>query len=305
MNDNPAANDRNINIKKPVMIIPSVAIHMDRTVNEGAKFNLQTEAVPLYALSPEKKTRFMDDIAEAVGVKAEDILSYELAPYEYEKGCIFGINEEFISAGRTDDAAMAHASFCGLIQAANSEESCIAVAYDHEEIGSTSTRGARSNSLMALIERICEKLNMTTEDKYRTLVNSLLFSADMAHAVHPSYASKADPNHPVQLNKGPVLKTTSYQSYATSSRGSAIFTWLCKKNNIPYQVFTNRSDARGGGTIGSGLAAIFGMTTVDIGNPTLGMHSIREMIGVEDHFYMKELFAALFSADLNGVFNGN
>lgn len=296
---------RNININKPIMIIPSVAIHMDRTVNDGAKFNLQTEACPIYAITAPKQTHFMADLAEHLGVKAEDILSYELAPYEFEKGCIFGAHDEFISAGRTDDAAMAHASYSGFLQAADSDESCIVVAYDHEEIGSTSTRGARSNSLTALIDRICEKLGMSTEDKYRTLVNSMMLSADMAHAVHPAYAAKSDPNHPVELNKGPVLKTATYQSYATSSRGSALFSYLCTKNNIPYQVFANRSDARGGGTIGSGLAASFGMTTVDIGNPCLGMHSIREMVGVEDHYNMKELFAAFFAADLNGVFQGN
>ncbi len=291
----------NINIAKPLLIIPSVAIHLNRDINDGAKFNAQTEMKPFFADAQDKKVSFMEYIAEVANVKAEDILSYELSPYEYQPGCFVGANEEFISVGRLDDAAMVHASFTGLIESVDSEYSCIAIAYDHEEIGSTSTRGAKSNSLLMLIDRICEVFAPTVEDKYRTTAASLIFSADMAHAVHPGYTAKYDPTHQVKLNAGPVLKSAYYQSYATSSRGTAIFKTICNNNDIPYQIFTNRSDARGGGTIGPGMAADYGITTVDIGNPQLSMHSVRELCGTDDHYYMTKLFKGMFEADLSGM----
>ncbi|MBQ3141060.1 MAG: M18 family aminopeptidase [Clostridia bacterium] len=291
----------NINICKPIMIIPSVAIHIQRDVNEGAKFNVQTEMCPFFALSQDGKTNFLKYIADYAGVAQEDILSYELAPYDYQPGCFVGANEEFASIGRMDDAASAHAAFTALLEAADSENTCIAVAYDHEECGSNSTRGARSNSLKMTIGRICEAFGLTAEERYRATSGSLLYSSDSAHAWHPGYAGKYDPQNQAKLNGGPVLKLTHYQSYATSSRGTAVFKYICEANDVPYQVFTNRSDARGGGTIGPGMAAEFGMTTVDVGNPILSMHAIRELCGCDDHYYMTKMFAAMYRSNLSDL----
>lgn len=291
----------NININKPIMIIPSVAIHIQRDVNENAKFNVQTEMCPFFALSKDGQTSFLKYVADYAGVRQEDILSYELAPYEFQPGCFVGANEEFASIGRMDDAASAHAAFTALLEASDSENTCIAVAFDHEECGSTSTRGARSNSLMMTIDRICESLDLSAEDCYRATSGSLLYSSDMAHAWHPGYSAKYDPQNQAKLNGGPVLKLTHYQSYATSSRGTAIFKTICENNDIPYQVFTNRSDARGGGTIGPAMAAEFGMTTVDVGNPMLSMHSVRELCGTDDHYYMTKMFAAMYRSDVSGL----
>ena len=291
----------NVNLHEPLLIIPSPAIHIDRTINENAKVSMNTDMRPVFCLNEGGEKSFIPYLAERVGVKAEDVLSFELNPYEYQPGCFVGKDEEFISTGRLDDVALSYAAFCGLLEAKESKYSCIAVAYDHEEIGSASTRGARSNSLMMTIDRICEKLGMSAEDKYRTIANSVMFSADQAHATHPAHVDKADPNHKIALNKGPVLKVAQYQSYATSPRGTAIFKWVCENNGIPYQVFTNHSDARGGGTIGPVLASAHGMTTVDIGNPMLGMHAIRELGGTDDHYYMVKLFKALFETDLSVI----
>ncbi|NLN83770.1 MAG: M18 family aminopeptidase, partial [Firmicutes bacterium] len=270
-----------IMIKEPEMIIPSPAIHMLRDINENAKVNAQTELCPFFGMASGKEKQFFNWLAEQAGVQAEDILSFELSPFELQPGSLVGINQEWISAPHLDDVAMVHASFTALLQAveANSEENIIAVAFDHEEIGSNSTRGARGNSLLMALERIGEKFGLNLEDTYRSLSNSLVFSADMAHGVHPGYANKSDLNHPVYMNKGPVLKLAYYQSYATSSRGTAIFKHLCQQNDIPYQILVNRSDARGGGTIGPILASSLGATTVDIGNPMLAMHSVRELGG--------------------------
>ena len=287
----------NVNIKKPLLIIPSAAVHVVRGVNDGAKFNIQTELLPFFAQNSEGKPKFLSYLAEIMGVKAEDILSFELAPYEAFDGCFVGANDEFISVARLDDAAMSHDIMAGFIECgANANASDIAVAFDHEECGSTSNRGARCNTIMQIIDRICEKLGYGAEDKYRALSKSVVFSADMAHATHPSYTGNHEMLLPVYLNKGPVIKLSPGQSYATSPRGTAFFKLICEKNGIPYQVFNNRSDVRGGGTIGPMISAEYGVMTVDIGNPMLSMHAVRELGGTDDSYYMTKLFEAFFKA---------
>lgn len=283
---------KNINIHKPILIMPSAAIHMVRGDEQG-KFNIQTEFLPFFNQNADGEVRFTDYLASELGCKKEDILSFELAPYEYFPGCFVGENEEFISVPRLDDAAMSHAIISAICE--KSESGCdIAMIYDHEEIGSNSDRGARSAVLKMLIDRICASLGYTAEDKYRALAKTVVFSADMAHATHPSFAQKSDPNLPVKLNGGPVLKLATRQSYATSSHGTAIFRLICEKEKIPYQVFNNRSDAGGGGTIGPMLSADLGAVTVDIGNPMLSMHAVRELGGTEDGYNMVRLYTAFF-----------
>ena len=283
---------KNINIHKPLLVIPSAAIHVVRDVNNGAKFNLQTEMLPFFAQREGNETGFLAYIAKEVGCKAEDILSYELAPYEYAPGCFVGENEEFMSVPRLDDAAMAHAVISGMCDKGGYTD--IGVVFDHEEIGSNSDRGAKSDTIAMVVDRICEALGYTSEEKYRALSKTIVFSADMAHATHPSYAGLSDPNLVVKLNKGPVLKLAYRQSYSTSAEGSAFFMTLCEKEKIPYQIFNNRSDNNGGGTIGPIISSMMGVVTVDIGNPQLSMHSVRELGGVEDGYYMVRLFKAFF-----------
>jgi len=292
--ENGDAKPVNINIKRPVLIIPSAAIHVDRGVNDGAKFNAQTQLCPFFAQNTDGKTHFTEFLAKEIGCAPEDILSFELAPYEANPGCYVGENNEFMSVARLDDAAMAHAAIKGLIEAKKAASCDIAVAFDHEECGSNSDRGARSNTIEMIIDRVCEKLGYGAENKYRALSKSVVFSADMAHAAHPAYLDRAEPTLPVYINKGPVLKIATGQSYASSADGSAFFKLLCEKNGIPYQVFNNRSDARGGGTIGPMISATYGVMTVDIGNPMLSMHSVRELGGVDDAYYMTRLFGVFY-----------
>ena len=293
--ENGEAKAINVNIKKPLLIIPSAAAHIVRGVNDGAKFNIQTEMLPFFAQNSEGKPKFLSYLAEYMGVNASDILSFELAPYEVFDGCFVGANEEFISVAGLDDASMSYSIMAGFIEAKDEcTVSDIAVAFDHEEIGSNSNRGARCNTIMQIIDRVCEKLGYGAEDKYRALSKTIVFSADMAHATHPSYLANHEMSLPVFLNKGPVLKLAYTQSYATSSRGTAIFKLLCEKNDIPYQIFNNRSDAKGGGTIGPIISSEHGVLTVDIGNPSLSMHAVRELGGTDDCYYMTKLFRALF-----------
>lgn len=289
---------KNINIHKPLIIIPSAAIHVVNDVNNGAKFNLQTEMLPFFAQNESGEVRFTSYLAKQLKCKVEDIVSYEIAPYEYAPGCLVGEKEEFMSVHRLDDASLAYCLIKGICE--NTKGSGIACVFDHEEIGSNSDRGARSNTLEMIIDRVCEGLGYTSEEKYIALAKSFAFSADMAHATHPSYAYKSDPNLIVKLNKGPVLKLASRQSYSTSSKGSAYFVTLCEKNNIPYQIFNNRSDVGGGGTIGPIISSALGVVCVDIGNPQLSMHSIRELGGVEDAYNMIMLFKCFFD-DCEGI----
>ena len=290
---------KNILIRDPILIIPSPAVHIKRDIDEK-KPSVASEVIPIFALNDGKAT-FLSDLAERTGYGEEDILSFELYPFEAAAPCFVGRKKEMISAGHLDDASMVYCSLTALLETKDSPYCCVAFAFDHEEIGSSSTRGAKSNSVLMTLERICEKFQLTTEEKYMAYGNSLLFSADMAHATHPAYLGSADSYHKIYLNKGPVLKEAYYQSYSTSSRGSAIFKALCRENNIPYQVFVNHGDSRGGGTIGPILASASGITSVDIGNPMLSMHSVRELGGSEDVGHMINLFSALFSADLTGM----
>jgi aspartyl aminopeptidase len=284
----------NVNMKKPVLLIPSAAPHVKRGQNEGASFSVQNEVRPFFAAVPDGKTTFTKYLADYIGVKEEDVLSYELAPYDAEPGCFVGVNEEFISVPRLDDCAMAHAIITGMCATTEDSGNAIGVIFDHEEIGSNSDRGARCNTIMQLIDRICEKLGYTTEDKYRALANSMIFSADQAHATHPSYLGLQDPQLKVKLGGGPVLKLNYKQSYSTSARGTAFFISLCEKEGIPYQKFNNNSDTGGGGTIGPILSSAYGVCSVDIGNPTIAMHAVREFGGTDDGYYMAKLFEAFF-----------
>lgn len=284
----------NVNIKKPLIVIPSAAIHVVRDVNDGAKFNVQTELCPFFCQSADGKPQFTKFLAQTVGVEESDILSFDLGLYEANPSSFAGLNEEFISAPRLDDAEMAFCSISGLCESDDKGQNDIAIVFDHEEIGSNSDRGAMSNTLGEIVDRICEKLGYGAEDTYRAYSLSTVLSADMAHASHPSYLGKADPNLPVKLNRGPVLKLAARQSYATSPKGSAIFKTLCDKAGIPYQQFNNRSDARGGGTIGPIISSQHGLTVIDIGNPMLSMHAVREFAGTDDVFYMTKMFRTFF-----------
>ncbi|MBO4217524.1 MAG: M18 family aminopeptidase [Clostridia bacterium] len=294
-----------VDINKPFLIIPSAAVHIVRDVNTNAQFNPQTELLPIFTqLEPgaPKEKRFLKYIADAAGVSADDVLSFELCAYDAEPACFVGANDEFISSPRLDDSAMAYAAVAGVCDAckAGGDVSSVALVFDHEECGSNTDRGAHSNTLDMLTQRIFSALGLSAEDRFRSFDSSVVFSADMAHAVHPAYAGKYDPNMTARIGGGPVLKTTECQSYATSQLGSAYFKLLCEKNSIPYQVFFNRSDARGGGTIGPILSSRLGLVTVDIGNPMLSMHSIRELGGSSDAGNMEKLFSVFFN-DKKGI----
>lgn len=288
-----------ININRPVVIIPSVAIHMNRNVNEGFGVNKQKDTLPLLGLINEKfeKDNYLIKIlAEELKMEADEIIGFDLGLYEIEKGSIMGINEEFISAGRLDDLWMVYAGMKALIDSDINASTNVLVCVDNEEIGSHTAQGADSALLLNILERITIALGKDKEGLYRALANSIMISADLAHAVHPNAEEKHDPTNRPVLGEGPVLKTAASGSYSTDSYNAAIFEGLCKAAGVPYQSFFNRSDVRGGSTIGPMISSRLTIPVMDMGAPLLSMHSIRELASVKDNYYTIKLFKTFYNS---------
>lgn len=288
---------RLVNINKPLLIIPSLAIHMNREVNEGFKINRQVDTLPLLGLindKLEKEDYLMNILAEELQVNKEDILNFELGLYEYEKGMLIGMNEELISSGRFDDLWMVYAGIRALIDSRENEATKVMICIDNEEIGSLTAEGADSTLLNNILERITLGLGKDREGYYRTLANSIMISADLAHAVHPNLGDKHDPTNRPVLEGGPVLKIAASGSYSTDSFNGAVFAGVCEAAGVPFQKFVNRSDVRGGTTIGPVTAANLTIPVIDMGAPVLGMHSIRELASVKDNYYTVKAFTEFF-----------
>lgn len=287
-----------INIDKPLLIIPNLAIHMNRDVNEGYKINKQKDTLPLLSLVNDKMEQedyLINLLERELNVSRNDILDFDLFLYEYEKGCLIGLNEEFISASRLDDLSMVHASIKAILNSKESNTTKVAICFDNEEVGSMTKQGANSPLLSNLLERIVVSQGGDREDFFRAASKSFMISADLAHAVHPNLGEKHDPvNRPV-INKGPVIKYAASQSYTTDAQSAAVYMNICDKASVPYQKFVNRSDLRGGSTIGPLSASQINIASVDMGSPILAMHSIRELGGVKDHYYTTKSFEEFYS----------
>ena len=286
-----------IDIEKPIMTIPNLSIHMNKGVNDGLKINPQTETLPLLATINEefeKDNFLLKLISENLDIEAEDILDFEIYLYAVEKGSLVGLNEEFISIGKLDDLAMVHTGLYGLIDSEVGKATNVLVCFDNEEVGSTTKQGAASPMLRTTLERIAIAMGKDREDYYRALSNSFLISADQAHGLHPNYTEKQDPTSRPVVNGGPAIKAAANQSYTTDSLSSAVYEGICKSIDVPVQKFVNRSDARGGSTIGPISSTQLDIQSVDIGNPILAMHSVRELGGVMDHYYTYESFKEFY-----------
>ena len=283
-----------INIKRDLVMIPNLAIHMNREANNGVSYNPQKDLQPLFAVGNTDRT-LLEIIAEQTGVKKEDIISNDLFLYNRMPGTIWGADKEYVSSARLDDLQCAFASMEGLLRAQNHESIAVHCVMDNEEVGSGTKQGAASTFLKDTLLRINMGLGRTYEEYLMTLAGSFMVSADNAHALHPNYTDKTDPtNHPV-LNKGIVIKFNANQKYCTDAVSAAIFKELCTKAGVPYQTFVNRSDIAGGSTLGNISNTQVPMNTVDIGLPQLAMHSPYETAGVKDTEYLvraaEELFA--------------
>lgn len=301
---------RIVDINKPILIIPNLAIHMNRSVNEGYKFNAQKDTLPLLGLENEdlgkefadsakskleKDGYLIDLLAETLNVEINDILDFDLFLYEYAEGSLVGLNEELISVGRLDDLWMVFAGLKAITESSQIKATKVLVALDNEEIGSLTKQGANSNILENVLERIALGLKKDREEFRRAVSNSIMISADLAHAIHPNHTEKCDPTNKPVLGGGPVLKIAASGSYSTDSYASAIFKAVCEKANVPYQVFVNRSDMKGGTTIGPISASKLNIPVIDMGAPLLSMHSIRELASVKDNEYTIKAFTEFFN----------
>ncbi|KAH7329367.1 peptidase M18 [Stachybotrys elegans] len=333
-----------IKIDKPLLRIPTLAIHLHRQSNFDP--NKETELFPIAGLaeaelnktSKEASTedaeeedfkplkdmterhhpQVMDVIAAEAGVEPAAIVDFELVLYDTQKSCVGGLNDEFVFSPRLDNLGMTFCSVMGLIHSVDSEDSLdndatirLTVCFDHEEIGSTSAQGANSNLLPAVLRRLSvlpgnrdaasdksyETVHHEGEESTafeQTLTKSFLVSADMAHAVHPNYAGKYESSHQPAMNRGTVIKINANQRYATNSPGIVLLQECARQANVPLQLFVVRNDSPCGSTIGPGLAAALGVRTLDLGNPQLSMHSIRETGGSHDVDHAIKLFVKFF-----------
>ena len=288
---------RLVDVNKPILIIPSLAIHMNREVNNGVKLNKQKDTLPVlsYSNEPVSSQILIDLLAETLKVDSDEILDADLYLYPYEKSMCVGIKEEFISAPRLDDLSMTYSGLEAIIQNTSQKGISMFICYDNEEIGSHTKQGADSPYLIRTMERIALALGKTREDLFMALEQSFMLSGDVAHLAHPNYMEKSDPTNPVLPGKGPAIKVNANFSYTTDSDSYAVFAGICKAQGIPFQVFVNRSDERGGSTIGPVSTSHLGIRSVDIGTPMLSMHSARELMAVEDFIYTTEAMKAFFS----------
>lgn len=276
-----------------MLIIPSVAIHMDRNVNQHKEWKVQKDMLPLYGMTG-AKTPFMDVIAAAAKVKAEDILAHDLILYSRVPGTIWGEEREFISSPKLDDLQCAFACFRGFTQGQKEKYISVYALFDNEEVGSATSQGAGSTFLANTLERLARSLGYSYDETMAMIARSFMISADNAHSVHPNHPEYADPvNRPV-INGGIVIKYSAAQKYATNAFSAAYFKKLCKDHDIPTQIFTNHSDNPGGSTLGNISNTVIAMPTVDIGLPQLAMHSSYETAGVKDTAYLVDVVTKFY-----------
>ena len=303
---------RLLHIQEPILIIPNLAIHFNRQVNDGVKLSKQKDMLPILGIIDEDLSAnnlLLNLIASKLDVEPDDILDFDLYLYDTTPACEVGLHKEFISAGRLDDLSMVHAGLQAILgseveaEAKQSipEQTMALAIFDNEETGSGTKQGAGSPFFSQVLERIViaqnKALRLETDprdDFYRMIENSFMVSADNAHAWHPNYGEKMDPtNHPV-LGGGPIIKVNAAQKYATDADGAAVFGEICRRAGVPYQRFVNHSDIAGGSTLGNILTSSLPLRGVDMGNGVWGMHSVRETGSTKDQEYVIRAFSEFF-----------
>jgi len=310
--DNPLKpQTRLLHIKDPLVIIPNLAIHFNRQVNEGVALSKQKDMLPVLGIINDQlcaKGLLLNKIAEELNIEIQEILDFDLYLYDTTPGCTVGLNHEFISAGRLDDLSMCHAGLEALLACSKTPVATQVLAiFDNEETGSGTKQGAHSPFLSMILERLvlAEGLSKdfpsvsevtARDDFHRMIEQSFMVSADNAHAWHPNYGEKMDPtNHPV-LGGGPVIKVNAAQKYASDADGAAVFAEICRKAGVPFQRFVNHSDVAGGSTLGNILTGTLPFRGVDMGSAIWGMHSVRETGSVVDQEYAIKAFTEFFNA---------
>lgn len=284
---------------RPLLTIPNLAIHMNQEVNKGIELNPQIDLMPIFSLLPEKAEKsdvLLEFLAKELSVKKEDILDFELCSFLTEEPELIGMDDSMLSSPRLDNLTSVSVLLSALLDGNRQRGINLIALFDHEEIGSRSKQGAGSILLHDMIRRILRNLGADEEQIERCIYQAMLLSVDVAHGLHPNKQSKMDiTNHPV-LGRGFCIKEACSQSYATDAQAVAILRQICDRTGIPYQHFVNRSDLRGGGTLGSVASALLPVKTVDMGVPILAMHSARELMGTQDIYALKDAIMAFFTS---------
>jgi len=281
-----------VNFEQAIAVIPSLAIHLDREANSQRSINAQTDLPPIISQTTEPfdvllKNEVLRTYPES---QIDEILAWDMCFYDVNPPALIGLDDAFIASARLDNLLSCFIAIEALIQN-DAATNTLVVLNDHEEVGSSSIAGADGSFLVDVLSR----LTANPEEKTRIMARSLLISTDNAHGVHPNFSGKHDPRHSPKLNKGPVVKVNANQRYATNSDTHGYFRALCEAKDIPHQVFVTRSDMGCGSTIGPITASKLGVKTLDIGVPTFGMHSIRELAGAKDPEYLLQALTAFFN----------
>lgn len=310
---------RLVNIDRDLMIIPNVAIHMNREINNGYKWDMKQDLRPLLAgvQAPEAAvpaadrstedigTIFRRLVADEAGVSPEDVLDTDLYLYNREKASVIGLNGEFISSGRLDDLQCAFGTLKGFLAARPEKSIAVYCAFDNEEVGSMTKQGADSSFLRCTLERISTELGRSRGEFMASLSSSFMISADNAHAVHPNHPELEDPSHRPVPNGGIVIKYSANQKYTTDAVSGAVMKEICRKAGVPVQIFYNRSDLPGGSTLGNISTTQLSLNTVDIGLAQLAMHSAYETAGVMDTEHLARASEVFFSGAVTGTGDGS
>lgn len=291
-----------IHFKHALLRLPNLAIHMNRKVNEeGLKLNKQTELPLIFSMSSKEQLPdqvFSELLLSQCQIPAEHLLSWELNVYDTQKGAFWGAQQEFYTDSQLDNLASCHAGLAALLDETvlQTGNTVVCAFFDHEEVGSESTKGADGSFLPDTLERIALARSLSTEDYKRALASSFMLSVDMAHAYQPNFPAAYETEHKVYVNKGPVIKLNANQRYSSESVSEAMFINWCQQVNVPFQKYAHRTDIPCGSTIGPMASAKLGIRSVDVGNAMWAMHSVRESAGVQDHAHMIAVMQYFFKA---------
>lgn len=289
---------RLLTVDRDLLMIPNVAIHMNRQVNDGFAFNKQVDMLPLFGAGTEEGS-FRNLIATELGVEAEDILGSDLFLYSRVAPCIWGLNNEFISGPHLDDLQCVFGILKGFLAAKKAKGVNVAAFFDNEEVGSGTKQGAASTLLEDVLCRISYALKKTEADHKRALASSFMISADNAHAVHPNHPEHTDVNNNNFMNKGVVVKSHAGQKYTSDGLSIAVIRELAGRAGVPLQYFANRSDKNGGSTLGNIATTNVSIPCVDVGLPQLAMHSSYETAGTLDTEYLLRLVGEFYQSKLS------
>ncbi len=286
-----------VDFDEDMAIIPNVAIHQNRQVNDGYKWNPQVDLIPITGLQGDDDY-FNNLLAEKIHVDKENIYAHDLFLYNRQRACIWGQKQEFISSGRIDNLASAFTSLQAFLKSYSKHSINILAVFDNEEVGAITKQGMASKFLSDVIERIFASFYYVGSDIKAILANSFLVSSDNAHAVHPNHPELYDSTNQTYLNEGVVIKTAASQSYVTDAVSLAVTKLLCQRAEVPYQIFANRSDNRGGSTQAAIATINLPVNMVDIGLPQLAMHSSYETCGSADIDYMIDFMSEFYNSTI-------